>query len=236
MSGSNIYCNNECEIIQELMDTSDITGSENIDSVIEKPVIIIGQEKQKFRCHSYMEADSMHSAIEHAKRHIPVFCMNDWKTIMTMARSKRGKNKISGAYTVQQLTFNDFIDSKDLSNSIIKNATRDEDGKKVQWLKIKQLRYEKKSSVIMFRNNYDEEYKIINVKSKARGSNIPKEKDLKKCYSERLPISEKKKKDLLKLCKTGVIPYEYHSWYMNLPSNGSVIDKCPEPAQSDEEV
>nr|XP_022903935.1 uncharacterized protein LOC111416199 [Onthophagus taurus]XP_022910560.1 uncharacterized protein LOC111421623 [Onthophagus taurus] len=164
--------------------------------------------------HSHMEADSMHSAIESAKKYIPVFCLNDWKTIMTLARSKRGKNKTSGAYIVEQMTYRDIIDLKALNTSILQNTIRDEGGEKIEWLKIKQLRYEKeKKKFIMFRYNYDEEYKMFNIKGKAKGrpsNNIPKETELKKCYTEPLPISIKKKNDLIQLCRKGVIPIEYH--------------------------
>ncbi|KAI4469687.1 dna-directed rna polymerases i ii and iii subunit rpabc2 [Holotrichia oblita] len=42
-----------------------------------------------------------------------------------------------------------------------------------------------------------------------------------------------KKKDLLKLCKTEVIPEEYHPWYKALPSSKAVKDQIPAPAASD---
>ncbi|XP_074026750.1 uncharacterized protein [Leptinotarsa decemlineata] len=43
--------------------------------------------------HSYMEADSMHSAIEHAKKFVPVYIINDCLNIFRLARSERNKNK-----------------------------------------------------------------------------------------------------------------------------------------------
>lgn len=43
-------------------------------------------------------------------------------------------------------------------------------------------------------------------------------------YENELPISEAKKKDLLKLCASGVIPVELHQWYKNLPTLKSVKD------------
>lgn len=39
--------------------------------------------------HSYMEADSMHSAIERAKKYIPVYTMRDWLNIFHIAKSSR---------------------------------------------------------------------------------------------------------------------------------------------------
>lgn len=38
-------------------------------------------------------------------------------------------------------------------------------------------------------------------------------------YKNKLTISSLKKNDLLKLCRLGVIPEEYHGWYRELPSD-----------------
>ena len=59
--------------------------------------------------HSHMEADSMHSAIESAKRYVKVNCMQDWLTIFRIARLKCIKNKTGNAYKVQTLKFDDFV-------------------------------------------------------------------------------------------------------------------------------
>lgn len=51
---------------------------------------------------------------------------------------------------------------------------------------------------------------------------------LKQLYDRPLPISEAKKKDLLKLCKTGTIPEEFHGWYKSLRTEENEIDRVPE--------
>ena len=48
-------------------------------------------------------------------------------------------------------------------------------------------------------------------------------------YTSKLPISSAKKKDLRNLCKSGVIPSEYHEFYKSLPFHQSVRDRLPEP-------
>jgi len=51
--------------------------------------------------HSTMEVDSMHSAIENAKRNVPIYTVQDWLTIFQVARSTRNKNKSKPPYEVK---------------------------------------------------------------------------------------------------------------------------------------
>lgn len=37
----------------------------------------------------------------------------------------------------------------------------------------------------------------------------------------------------MKLCKSGVIPDEFHPYYQNIPSSNDVQDDIPEPALED---
>ena len=55
-----------------------------------------------------------------------------------------------------------------------------------------------------------------------------------KKYTSRISISASKKKDLLHLCKTGVIPSIYKPFYVSLPSDQSVIDRLPQPDVDEE--
>lgn len=92
--------------------------------------------------HSYMEVDSMHSTIESAKKHVPVYTMHDWLNICRLARSQRNNKKCSG-YSVHELLYTDIIDLKSLAGILIKNRTTDNYGAQVSWLKIKVMRYDK---------------------------------------------------------------------------------------------
>lgn len=142
--------------------------------------------------HSYMEVDSMHSAIESAKRNVPVYTIHDWLNICRLARSNR-RNKSSSSYYVEELKYADFMDLRSLGETIMKNRSVDENGQKVSWLKIKVMRYEKSNpSVIKFKYNYsDKEFKIIRVGGKGRPSKFPK--TLKPLYQKQIPISKTKK-------------------------------------------
>lgn len=143
--------------------------------------------------------------------------MNDLLNVFKLARSTRLKNKCSGAYNVKELNYKDFYDLKALANSIIKNKTNDDQGEQVHWLKIKAMRYEKSQpGRILFKYNYSEDnFRVLRVAVRGRPTEMPK--NLTPLYKALLPISEKKKKSLMKLVADNNIPMEYHNWYKSLP-------------------
>ena len=74
--------------------------------------------------HSYMEADSMHSAIEEKKKHIDVFSVHHWVNVMKQARLSNKKRKIhKSSYSVKELNFKDFFYLKMLSAKLNKIET-----------------------------------------------------------------------------------------------------------------
>lgn len=176
--------------------------------------------------HTFMEVDSMHSAIEKEKRYTNVYSVIDWKGIMHRARSNR-HNKKAQPFIVKELFFQDMIDVKALASEILINKTICSDGSKANWLKIKCLRFEKAlPGVVQLRYDYEGPYLLMDVGSKkwkqTRNStrtelDVSKIK-LKKAYEHPLPIAEAKKKDLINLCKKNIIPAELHPWYESLPS------------------
>ncbi|CAH2087757.1 unnamed protein product [Euphydryas editha] len=116
-----------------------------------------------------MECDSMHSAIESAKKHKSAFTMTDCINIFRSARSQRGKNKTSGEYIMQHLKYTDFFDLQSLASSSIKNRNKYEDGNTMSWLKIKSLKVEKGSPEILFcRYDHSSEYKKVNIVGRDR--------------------------------------------------------------------
>ncbi|CAH0692027.1 unnamed protein product [Spodoptera exigua] len=213
--------------------------------------------------HTHMEVDSMYSAIEKCQRHTPVFSMIDWKSIMVRARSTRHK-KSSPPYIVKEMTYNDMIDIKALSEHFVKNTSKDKEGNKIMWLKIKCLRFEKgHPGLVKFRYTHDGPYSEFDVfqtldkvapratrrtKRSLDGQAIEendregrkemidklKEYVIPKAYSSPIPISEAKKKDLLNLCTKGIIPQELHSWYETLPTSKDIIDRLCEPDVAEE--
>lgn len=187
--------------------------------------------------HSYMEVDSMHSAIESANKYVSLYTMQDWLNIFKIARSKRGKNKTSGNYIVTELKYLDFMDLKSLSQQILKNRKFDKNGQQIKWLNIKQMRYKKcEPGHIEFKYDYTEkQFRVIHTNGQSR-SNPKMPTTLGQLYHQQLCISDEKKRDLIKLCDTKAIPDEFHLWYKSLPTTKK-RNTAPEPStfyESDE--
>uniref|UniRef100_A0A6P7G7I4 Uncharacterized protein LOC114338671 n=1 Tax=Diabrotica virgifera virgifera TaxID=50390 RepID=A0A6P7G7I4_DIAVI len=186
--------------------------------------------------HTFMEVDSMHSAIEKAKKYVPVYTIQDWFNIFRIARSRRVRNKKSTGYNVRQMNFSDFRDLTDLSTKLIKNRNKNTEGSIVNWLKIKCLKYEKnKPGVIQYRYDHTSEFKVIQVFGKTPPNSF-EEITLQNLYSKIIPITGKKKNSLLQLCRKGDIPEEFHGWYKSLPTSKSAVDEVPSSTNSDEDI
>ena len=182
--------------------------------------------------HSYLEADSMHSCIENARRHQKVYTTDEWALLVAGAR-KRPR-----PYTVRRLFHSDFLDVKDQTKNIVKNRTKNTDSNTVNWLKIKWLRFNKsKPYGIQYKYSVTEnQFMQINVlprrtKKPELLSNIT----FKRLYSRRVPISLAKKKDLMQLLKVGVIPQKYSDFYKGLPSSANAPDNLSEPSADEPE-
>lgn len=227
------------EGIKEISLFSDTCGGQNRNQHISALLLYVTRTsqieiiEQKYleSGHSFMEVDSMHSAIEREKRHVSVNSVMEWISIMKRARSKRNRST-ANPYHVKQLHFSDMLDLKHLSKCLIKNRLKDENGNTVKWLEIKCLRYEKANpDIIKFRYNYNDPYILLNVRGRGRKHSV---NEIKRAYHQLLPISKQKKEDLMKLCKKEIIPEELHAWYASLPS-ANIPDTTNEPAVEDEE-
>ena len=90
------------------------------------------------------------------------------------------------------------------------------DGEKVNWTKIRWMRFQKESSNICFiKYELDEEFQAIQLTGikRERSTDVTSTSDkLPKRYYAKLPLSAAKKKDLVGLCKFGIIPTEFHDF------------------------
>lgn len=109
-------------------------------------------------------------------------------------------------YEVNEMSTNDFINIKSLCDNIGENFTTDEDGKKVVWNDIKELKIEKeKPKIIKFRTSFlEENYRKINLQKKTRGKPSTSI-NLENAYTQPPKISSQKKAGLLQLCQANLI-------------------------------
>ena len=186
--------------------------------------------------HTQMEVDSVHSVIERAKKGTEVFVPRDWINIIALARKK-------SPYTVVTISNEDFIDAKQYTNEQNLNFKILQNNNKVNWRNIKCIQLEKHSQIVKLKYDLNGAELELNLKQRRRKSCRKGRDDeessstqyctLQRCYKEMLPISEAKKKDLVDLCKSGIIPIEYHPFYDNLKDSSTQQDRLPEPDVED---
>lgn len=172
--------------------------------------------------HSYLEVDAMHATIERGRKHKKVYTTREWALLISAARIN------PFPYNVHTLKILDFYDLKQLSSRVIKNSTKrlinmNEENEKVEWLKIKWLRFEKsKSQTIQFKYDLNStlffEIDVAQCNKRTQTYNWTNI-TLKEAYPRQIPISENKKKDLLFLLKSKIIPSDYKSFYESIPSS-----------------
>lgn len=174
----------------------------------------------------------MHSAIERAKRHVQVFVPTDWHNILRVAR--RGN-----PYQIIPMGYRDFTDYKAV-HALVPNTKVDTDGKAVRWSKICAVQLTKETpQEISVKYDFDGAEHTIDLAGKHTRSR--KKRSQKKLhfahlgvdenpkYRERIPISDAKKSDLIRLCTSGVIPGIYRPYYEGLPDQNNVVDRLAEP-------
>lgn len=106
------------------------------------------------------------------------------------------------------------------------------DKNKFLWNQVKWLRFTKKSFGKVFYKtslNENEEFKILNMQR--RGINSVTENDLKKAYVRDVPISSKKKKDLIDMLP--LIDNCYHDFYKNIVTEDGMLDFHPDLTEND---
>ena len=161
-----------------------------------------------------MECDSMHAAILFAKNRNEICVPQQWTTLIRMARR-------TYLYMIVPLKFGDIYDFKEFRKKYMQFRKEDVDGKKVNWLQIKWIRYTQENpdcimfnpDCIMCKYNFEDEFRVLKVK---RG-HTAKPQELTRTYTSRRKISAAKKENLERLCRSGIIPSEYHDYYKSLP-------------------
>ena len=183
--------------------------------------------------YTQMECDAMHSTIERAKKTATIYIPGQWNTVIQSARA-------AAPYVVVPLNHEDVWDFKKLATSRLRNTKTDFKGDKVNWLAIKWLRYLKDDEGTWhFKYRMHEDLKQLKIKgSSRRGQRLPPPftDERPRRYDHKIPISEKKKKDLLNLCHLEVVPEEYHFYHQSLHTDRSVRECLPESDEEDEET
>jgi hypothetical protein len=162
----------------------------------------------------------VHSSIETAKRKTSVFVPSQWHTVIALARKRN-------PYVVIPIKFTDIKDFTSYTNKVCLNRKMSCTREKVNWLRIRwiQVRKGERKSIFVdytFEPSMFLELKIQHIR-KVEG----KAMDLQTFYRAKLPITAAKKKDLLSLCASGIIPSDVHDFCRNLTASASAKDNVP---------
>ena len=143
------------------------------------------------RGHSHMAYDSVHSAIEKAKKHTSVYLPSQWSTVISMVRKKH-------PHVVIPLKFDAIGNFKLFTSQCCPNMKVTTEGIKVNWLNIKWIQVKKEFPRSVFVNySFSQEgFMEICVEKKSKSRSMWLE-CVPPLYEEKQPISKAKKKDLL---------------------------------------
>jgi len=191
------------------------------------PNIHVIDQKYLVSGHTQMECDSMHAAIENAKRNTSIVVPSQYDTIVRM---ERANNK----YTVIPLKHQDFLNFKPIFGDILSTIIKDLNGEKINRRKLCWIKYRQTDpNHNYFKYNFEEEeFRCTRIKKTKRGKCM--DGQMPQLYEGKLPISSAKKNDLISLCKTAVIPEEFHSYYENMLCDKDSTDCLPVPDVSEE--
>jgi hypothetical protein len=171
--------------------------------------------KYLIRGHTQNEGDTVHSIIEksmkRSKKLGPIYVPDQLVTII------RNSKKTGKPFIVKELSFNDFIDLKLLTDKIGYNFQKNIEGEQIKISNIKIIRFVKGSEVCFNKNSY----KYITwekAQIKKTGTRCTAAKDIgsiktKLTYNSKIPIAENKKKDIQSLLTSNIISKYYETFY-----------------------
>ena len=88
----------------------------------------------------------------------------------------------------------------------------------------------------MFKYNFEDEFRVLKLAGTAKRGRTAEPQELTRKYTSRQKISAAKKKDLVSLCRSGIIPSEYHDYYKSLPSSSNLDDKLADTDAEEEQA
>ena len=146
-------------VIQEVSFFSDTCSGQNRNKNVLALLIYLVHTEKRFQIitqnflesgHTFMEVDSMHSAIESESKYREIYSMTEWANVFRNARRSKKSYEVH------------MLDQKLLSDHIVKNCKKDEEGNTLNWLLIKSLEVRADTPKSFFyRYSYAEPFKQV---------------------------------------------------------------------------
>lgn len=135
----------------------------------------------------------------------------------------RNAKKQGDPFQVNELNYSDFYDLKSLSEEIGLNIAKNADGDQIKISDIKIVEFRKGHDHYKYKIKYDSEWILAPIRSGRSTSRTGRSNNqkllkikLKQAYTSKLIISGRKKDDLQKLLRTGIVPKYYETFYNNM--------------------
>ncbi|KAK3925963.1 Ribosomal RNA large subunit methyltransferase E, partial [Frankliniella fusca] len=176
--------------------------------------------------HTRLEVDSKHSVIERSKQHVDkIHVPSDWYDLVRKLGTST-KNFPNGRFHVVEMK-GEFCDFHALFKGPLIKRTTTTTNDKFVWLSTPLLRYDanKPGKVFFKKNIRDTGYGCLDFQRTGKAGAYSAghlQKYVKKIYLSPLPVTESKKKDLMKLLK--LLPPSCHEFYRSITCDASQSD------------
>lgn len=175
--------------------------------------------------HTHMECDGDHALIERTKKRTetPIHHPRDWYQLVRCTGKKH-------PFKVVEMDQSKFFDFAKLLKNELQIKKKDESGNPFYWRNVRELKVDKNNlGTMFFKTSIHENFKSVSFRK--RGP--PPKFVLELQYAGPVPISEKKKANLLQL-----LPYisdVFWDFYQTLPTNTNENETHPDLESSDDE-
>jgi len=152
--------------------------------------------------HTQNENDSIHSAIERAARKAKIYTPEQWSAVARTARQNK-------PYSVQDMQLVDFINFKEVAKEI-RNFDVTDAGCKVNWSKLRSIRFSKaEPNIMLVKHSHGDDYARVDLMRRKRNVTSAADVQLPQLRTTGLHLSAAKYKDLSVLCAKNLIPPAY---------------------------
>ena len=157
--------------------------------------------------HSQSEVDQVHARLEKRMKRIPISDEDEW------VREAENSKQTQPKYEVEHIKHSDILNFKDYGKERLPQKLVDSNtDNPIAWTDVHIIEYRKTEpgKIFIKTDESTNTFEVTAQKKRSRRSQhvvhpAPK-------YPNRLPISQKKRNDLMRLCKKGLIHPKYHKF------------------------
>ena len=174
------------------------------------------------RGHTQNEGDSVHANIERAAKQADIFSPMQWYAIAATAK------KTAPSYALTEMG-EKMLEMDGTRSHYCGSMIRDKDGQTVRWSKMRVMKFTPDSDIFFFKYQYDDpEFRQVETKQPVATLNELRPMPMTST------VTEVKKKDLLWMCREGIIPSDHHSFYNSIATCTGSADDAEDKEENDE--